>query len=159
MRLLGVYHETMSDGPGLRCAIYLSGCRHRCLGCHNPSSWDPNAGVELTPDILEELILRIQSNPLLDGITVSGGDPFYNPEELADLLRVLKQRTNMNLWCYTGYTIEYLLKDKRYYEALKYIDVLVDGPFVQALYDPSLLFVGSSNQRKIVMSDYLKQIP
>lgn len=156
MRLLRVYHETMTDGPGLRCAIYLSGCTHRCLGCHNPSSWDPNAGVELTSDLLEDIILRIQSNPLLDGITISGGDPFYNPEELTELLRVLKQRTGMNIWCYTGYTIEYLIKDIRYHEALRLIDVLVDGPFVQALYDPKLLFMGSSNQRKIVLADYLK---
>lgn len=156
MRLLRVYHETMTDGPGLRCAIYLSGCTHRCPGCHNPSSWDPNAGVELTSDLLEDIILRIQSNPLLDGITISGGDPFYNPEELTELLRVLKQRTGMNIWCYTGYTIEYLIKDIRYHEALRLIDVLVDGPFVQALYDPKLLFVGSSNQRKIVLADYLK---
>lgn len=159
MRLLQVYYETMTDGPGLRCTIYLSGCTHHCLGCHNPSSWDPNAGIPLTAEVLEDIIQRIQSNPLLDGITISGGDPFYNPEELADLLRTLKQRTGMNIWCYTGYTIEYLSKHTRYQEALELIDVLVDGPFIQSLYDPTLLFMGSSNQRKIVLANYPKQVP
>ena len=121
----------------------------------------------MTEAILADIISDIKSNPLLDGITISGGDPFFNPEELLLLLRRLKQETGLNIWCYTGYTIEYLLKhenyrapveylekingvkDENYRADFEYIDVLVDGPFVQSLFDPSLSFRGSSNQRLI----------
>ena len=95
----------------------------------------------MTEAILADIISDIKSNPLLDGITISGGDPFF--------LRRLKEETGLNIWCYTGYTIEYLLKHEKYRAPLEYIDVLVDGPFVQSLFDPSLSFRGSSNQRLI----------
>lgn len=149
MRLLNTYRETITDGPGLRYSIYIAGCTHACPGCHNPESWDPEAGILLTDAILSDLITEIKSNPLLDGITLSGGDPFYNPDELLWLARRLKQETSMNIWCYTGYTIEYLRAHPRYSAPLAYIDTLVDGPFVQSLYDPSLSWRGSSNQRII----------
>ena len=149
MRLLNIYRETITDGAGLRFSIYLSGCSHACPGCHNPESWDANGGIFMTEAILADIISDIKSNPLLDGITISGGDPFFNPEELLVLLRRLKEETGLNIWCYTGYTIEYLLKHEKYRAPLEYIDVFVDGPFVQSLFDPSLSFRGSSNQRLI----------
>lgn len=149
MRLLNVYKENISDGPGLRYSIYLAGCRHACPGCHNPESWSPDGGILLTERVLEDIIEEIRSNPLLDGITVSGGDPFFDPEALVGLLCRLKQETGMNIWCYTGFTIEYLLRSPLHRPALEYIDVLVDGPFVESLLDPRLSFRGSSNQRLI----------
>lgn len=155
MRLLNLYKETISDGPGLRYSLYLAGCTHACPGCHNPESWDPNEGVEFTEALLAEIIAEINTNPLLDGITVSGGDPFYAPSELASLLQRLKQGTGLNIWCYTGYTIEYLLRQPDARQALRYIDVLVDGPFVLSLRDPHLSFIGSSNQRILRVADYL----
>ena len=106
MRLLNIYRETITDGAGLRYSIYLSGCSHACPGCHNPESWDANGGIFMTEAILADIISDIKSNPLLDGITISGGDPFFNPEELLVLLRRLKEETGLNIWCYTGYTIE-----------------------------------------------------
>lgn len=155
MRLLNLYQETISDGPGLRCSLYLSGCTHGCPGCHNPHSWDAEAGVLLTDDLLSDIIRQIQANPLLDGITISGGDPFYNARELVWLVSRLKRETGLNIWCYTGYTIEYLLGQSYARRALHYIDTLIDGPFIARLHDPHLAFVGSSNQRILRVSDYL----
>lgn len=155
MRLINLYRETISDGPGLRCSLYLSGCKHACPGCHNPESWDAEAGIPLTDKLLSDIIQQIRSNPLLDGITISGGDPFYNPTELTWLLQRLKGETKLDIWCYTGYTMEYLLSRPDAREALRYIDTLVDGPFVQKLHDPHLPFVGSSNQRILRVADYL----
>ncbi len=149
MRLLNIFKETISDGTGLRYSIYLSGCRHACSGCHNPESWNPENGLEFTEELLSEIIREINSNPLLDGITISGGDPFFNPEELYYLVKKLKEKTGQNIWCYTGYTIEYIRRYARMSRVLDYIDTLVDGPYVESLRDASLSFRGSSNQRII----------
>lgn len=155
MRLLNLYRETISDGPGLRCSLYLSGCTHACPGCHNPESWDAEAGVLLTDELLTDIIRQICTNPLLDGITISGGDPFYAPAELAWLVGRLKAETGLNIWCYTGYTIEYLLGQADARRALRHIDTLVDGRFVARLHDPRLPFIGSSNQRILRVADYM----
>lgn len=147
LHYLYTYSETIVDGDGIRFSIYLSGCRHGCKGCHNPESWNPLAGKPLTRKKIEEMISAINSNPLLDGITFSGGDPFYSPEEFLPLIREFRERTQQNIWCYTGYTYEELLADPQRSPILAYIDVLVDGRFDQSLYSPRLEFRGSSNQR------------
>lgn len=149
MRILNIYRSTISDGPGLRYSIYLAGCNHTCPGCHNPSSWDPNAGMEVTESMIERIIYEIKSDYLLDGITISGGDPFYNPMELTSFLKLLKEETHMNIWCYTGYTIEQIRGSELLSKPLPYIDTLVEGPFVKKLFDPTLSWRGSSNQRII----------
>ena len=112
------------------------------------------AGEPLTELILSRIVAEINDNPILDGITISGGDPFYNPFALLALLRRLKEETHKNVWCYTGYTYESLLKDETRRPCLDYIDTLVDGPFVQSLFDPALSFRGSSNQRILHLSKY-----
>ena len=152
LRILKIYRETISDGDGLRYSIYLSGCKHHCKGCHNPDSWDSSAGTPLTDEWLSQIIDEINNNPLLDGITFSGGDPLFNPTEFLELLKEIKEKTSVNIWCYTGYTLEEIQKKADLNACLEYIDILVDGRFVQELYSPTISFRGSTNQRIIKLN-------
>lgn len=158
-RVLTIQKETISDGIGLRLSIYLSGCRVHCSGCHNQQSWDYNSGGVLDEDLLNEIIASYQNNPLLTGITITGGDPYYYPEALLALLKVLKKTLNCNIWVYTGNTFD-KIKDTN---TLEYIDILVEGPFIKDLYRPDLFFKGSSNQRiidvkKTLLNNEIKEI-
>jgi anaerobic ribonucleoside-triphosphate reductase activating protein len=135
----------MVDGPGFRTSIYCAGCRHACPGCHNPQSWDFSGGRAMTT---EEIMRVIVADPYAN-VTFTGGDPMYQPEGFAELARAIHERTQKDIWCYTGFTFEQLLGNPRQRALLEQIDVLVDGPFVKALRNDELIFRGSSNQRII----------
>ena len=154
LRLLMTYKETIVDGVGLRYSLYFAGCSHACPGCHNEYSWNPKHGNILTYEKLEEIAKEINENTLLDGITISGGDPLFNPVEMLKVLKFLKEKTKKNIWLYTGYTLEQVREDELRRKCLEYVDVLVDGRFVKELYDPNLKFRGSSNQRIIKKEDF-----
>ena len=154
LRLLMTYKETIVDGVGLRYSLYFAGCSHACPGCHNEYSWNPKHGNVLTYEKLEEIAKEINENTLLDGITISGGDPLFNPVDMLKVLKFLKKKTKKNIWLYTGYTLEQIREDELRRKCLEYVDVLVDGRFVKELYDPNLKFRGSSNQRIIKKEDF-----
>lgn len=145
LRILDIVEDTMVDGPGFRTAIYCAGCCHACPGCHNPQSWDFGGGRAMT---VQQLMSVVEADPFTRGVTFSGGDPMYQAAAFAELARQIHRRTQKDVWCYTGFTFESLIHDDQR-ELLAEVDVLVDGPFVQSLRDPDLLFRGSSNQRLI----------
>ena len=147
LRLSGIIGQTIVDGPGLRLAVYTQGCPHACPGCHNPESHDFNGGFDKHISEIFEMFLK---NPLLTGITFSGGEPFAQAQPLAVLAELVRQR-GKTVFCFTGYTFEELLRisreDKGVRNLLPNIDVLVDGRYVQEEKDLSLRFRGSRNQR------------
>ena len=149
MKIIKIFKETISDGPGFRYSIYFSGCTHYCQGCHNPDTWKGDIGDLLDEEYMDRIISQINNNPLLDGVTLSGGDPFFNPAELLEFLKRLKEETQIDIWAYTGYTFEELIEDKVKKECLNYIDTLVDGKFDGSKANPELFYRGSSNQRII----------
>ena len=144
LQVLRVIHGTSVDGPHLRTSIYLAGCNHACPGCHNPQSWSPRGGDAVTPRALVDTIAR-EELP----VTLSGGDPLYQAEGVACLTTLIKQELGYNIWLYTGYTWEQIIADERLLNAVRHVDVVVDGPFVMSLRDTDLLFRGSGNQRII----------
>lgn len=147
LQLAGVIKESIVDGPGIRFVVFGQGCPHRCPGCHNPQTHDPDGGYETTT---EKILSAIRENPLLQGLTLSGGEPFAQPEAMAELAESA-HALGLDVITYTGYTIEDLLADidqnPGWRRLLAATDTLVDGPFL--LEEKSLLlkFRGSKNQR------------
>lgn len=143
--ILDIVEDTTVDGPGFRTTVYSAGCPNRCPGCHNPHSWDIANGHEVD---VEEILKVILADQFAD-VTFSGGDPMFQPVGFAALAKAVKEQSGKNIWCYTGYLFEDLLQNAQQKELLEYVDVLVDGRFVEVLKDESLRFRGSSNQRII----------
>ena len=139
--------ESITDGVGIRYTVFTQGCKHKCLGCHNPETHDINGGYDIA---IDEIIEDLKSNPLLDGITLSGGDPFFQAKECTELLvRIRKELKHLNVWAYSGFTFEQLLRNKDMREMLELVDVLVDGRFVLERRTLESRFKGSENQRII----------
>ena len=145
IRLAGIIFESFVDGPGVRTVIFVQGCPHNCPGCHNPQTHDPDGGYSADT---EDIICKLGSDPLISGITLSGGEPFLQPDACAEIARAAR-RKGLDIWCYSGWTHEQLLEKPEAKVLLDEIDTLVDGRYMQELRTLDIPFVGSSNQRII----------
>ena len=147
LRISGIEPESIVDGPGIRYVVFVQGCPHHCKGCHNPQTHDFDGGHD---QAIEEILDEIKKNPLLSGVTFSGGEPFCQPEALTELGKEVK-KLGLNLVCYSGYTFEELIKLSEkvpaVMELLQLSDLLVDGRFVLEEKSLMLKFRGSRNQR------------
>ena len=144
--LAGIVNDSIVDGPGIRVTIFAQGCPHHCSGCHNPETWEFGCGTPMDEQRIADIV---RSNPLCRGVTFSGGEPFAQAEGFTALAQLLKAR-GYEVASYSGYTFEQLLNGTEAQRALlESIDVLIDGPFVQAQRSLEIAFRGSRNQRII----------
>lgn len=145
--------EDMLNGEGLRVVLWVSGCNHHCKNCQNPITWDENGGLTFD-SMAEEELFEALDKPYIDGITFSGGDPLF-PANRSEVFRLIKKCKDLfpdkTIWLYTGYEWE----DIKDLDAIKYVDVVAEGKFVEALKDNNLHWVGSSNQRVIKVKSEL----
>ena len=150
IRLAGLVPESIVDGPGYRLAVFVQGCPHACPGCHNPKTHD-FAGGYLSDTA--QIIAQMGKNPLVRGVTLTGGEPMMQAEALLEVASAAKEK-GLNVWCYTGFTLEELLERKQLAQLrlLEYIDVLVDGPYIAHERSLDLVYCGSKNQRLIDMN-------
>lgn len=155
MRIAGLVQDSIVDGPGMRFTVFTQGCPHGCEGCHNPETHDPAGGSEMT---VESVIDEMLSNPLTDGLTLSGGEPFVQAGDCAKIAKAAHD-ANLNVWAYTGYTFERLMEISEQDESVKALmsetDVLIDGPFVLSQRSLALRWKGSRNQRVLDMKKSL----
>lgn len=161
IRLSGIAYESLVNGPGMRRVLFGQGCHHNCEGCFNPDT-HPMDGGELMD--MDKIINDIIQNPILSGVTFSGGDPWEQAEKFAYIARRLKEaitNRNFNIWSYTGYAYEFILENrerrKGWDELIRYVDVLVDGKFEKDKMEDNLRFRGSNNQRIIDVKESLKK--
>lgn len=153
IEVAGLVPESITDGPGLRFTVFCQGCPHHCFECHNPETWPFEGGTFMSA---EEIFAQVQKNPLLKGVTFSGGEPMCQAEGFCALARLLKQ-SGYEVAVYSGYTFEELYENgtPAQKELLFLCDVLVDGPFVLSLRNLDLAFRGSSNQRLVNLPESL----
>ena len=159
LRLSGIVRESIVDGNGLRFVVFCQGCPHRCPGCHNPQTYDFSGGREVP---LDRILTEIRKNPLLRGVTFSGGEPFCQAAAFAELGRQIKALPGLlDVTVYSGYTYEQLavkaLSDPETAALLEVSDFLIDGPYLEDQRDLSLLFRGSRNQRYIDLKRTLRR--
>lgn len=149
IQICGFEPESIVDGEGIRFVVFTQGCPHHCEGCHNPQSHDFNAGTEYDT---AEIISMIKQNPLIKGVTLSGGEPFCQSEACLEIAKAVHQM-GKDVWCYTGYELFEVLHNP----LIKEIDVLVDGKFILEEKSYDLLFRGSCNQRVIDVKESFNQ--
>lgn len=152
IRIAGIVRESIVDGPGIRFTVFCQGCPHACEGCHNPETHDFTGGSDCS---IDRLLEEIEKNPLLAGVTFSGGEPFCQARGFAELAKKVREK-NLSITVFSGYTLEQLnemgKQDEDVRELLQLTDILIDGPYIKELRDLTLRFRGSSNQRVIDMN-------
>ena len=154
MKVSGIVYDSIVDGEGIRNTLFISGCKHYCKNCHNPQTWDFDYGEDFTIKKQIDFIDKCKRNILLDGITISGGDPMYSVNELIPFIERFKNECpNLNIWIYSGFTYEEIINDEKMNKLLSLCDVLVDGKYIEELKDVTLEFRGSSNQRIIFLKN------
>ncbi|MDQ0150220.1 anaerobic ribonucleoside-triphosphate reductase activating protein [Eubacterium multiforme] len=157
IRLAGIAYESLVNGPGIRRVFFSQGCKHNCKGCFNPDTHDFQGGEERDMD---ELIEDVLANPMLKGVTFSGGDPLERAEEFSYMAKRFKEN-GLSVWSFTGYTFEYVLDHlddrKGWREFINNIDVLIDGKFDESKMEDGIKFRGSSNQRIIDIPQSLEK--
>lgn len=157
IRVAGIENDSIVDGPGIRLSLFVQGCPHNCEGCHNPQTHDFDGGYDMS---INEILDKIKSNPLLDGVTFSGGEPFCQAGKLAFLGKRIRE-LGLNIITYTGYTFEYLQAHSNaencYNELIEVSDHIVDGPFILSQKNLLLKFRGSENQRIIDVKQSLAE--
>ena len=158
LHISGVDYESMADGSGMRATIFFSGCLHHCPGCHNYPAQNPKNGV-LLEEHFDEIVSEYKKREsFLSGITLSGGDPFFRPNDTKEFVDEFRKQVNVpSIWCYTGYTFEELISDDEFIPLLESIDILVDGKYIHNLRDVALRYRGSGNQRIIDVKKSLAQ--
>jgi len=152
MNYHNITKDDMLNGDGLRVVLWVAGCEHHCKGCQNPCTWDKDGGIPFDDNAKKEIFDQLDQN-YISGITFSGGDPLatFNRKEVIAFMKEIKEKySDKTIWCYTGYTLEELLDA---YVPLTYVDVLVDGKFVEELRDVNYHWAGSTNQRVIRFVD------
>lgn len=156
IRLSGIAYESLVNGPGMRRVFFSQGCKHNCKGCFNPDTHSFDGGEEKNMD---ELIKDVLRNPMIKGVTFSGGDPFERAEEFSYMAKKFREN-NINVWSYTGYMFEDIMSNldirNGWKELINNIDVLVDGRFEEDEKEEGLKFRGSSNQRIIDIPKSIK---
>ena len=154
MRYHNITKDDMLNGDGLRVVLWVSGCSHKCKGCHNPITWDPKCGLEFDEDARNEIFAELDKD-YVSGITFSGGDPLHpaNVVEVTELAATIRQiYPHKTIWLYTGY----LWDEVKYLDIVQYVDILIDGKFVEELKDNNLHWKGSSNQNVIDVKKSLR---
>lgn len=149
MKLAGVEYESIVDGEGIRTTIFISGCLHGCEGCHNKETQDFDKGETFDESLQAKILEQIKIRPYIRGITLSGGDPMYSAKELIPFVERYKEEIGGDVWIYSGFKIEDILKNDIMKRLLELCDVLVDGKFEKSNIKYNLKYRGSSNQRII----------
>ena len=157
MNYIKITKNDIANGPGVRVTLWAAGCSLHCEGCHNPQTWDFNAG-KLFDEMAKQELFEALSKPYVQGITFSGGNPLDRPYEAFILINEIKSKfPDKDIWLYSGYTYEEICMSREKFKAILGIDVLVDGPYIEEQRDIMLPFRGSKNQRLIDVQETLKQ--
>lgn len=156
LHIAGINYESTADAEGVVCTIFFSGCRHGCNGCHSKVTWDFNYGKEVSNELIYIINQEIDKRPFLSGVVLSGGDPMYSALEVKNFISKIHVPNN-NIWCYSGFLIEEIIKNNDMSDLLNICNVLVDGQFDINKRDITLKFRGSSNQRIIDVQKSIKK--